>query len=317
MAEIVIGGTVIEPGQRQRIELPAARLYTQNQMNLPVEVLNGAKDGPSLWLSAAIHGDEINGVEIIDRVLEKLDVRKLHGSLVAVPVLNVFGFIQQQRYMPDRRDLNRCFPGSANGSLASRLAHLFMNQIVANSTHGIDLHTASNHRTNLPQIRANLKHGPTRQMAEAFGAPVMIQVDAPRGSLRHAVAKKNLPVLTYEAGEPLRFNSDAINIGVKGVLRVMAALGIRKVKTPKSGSRPSIEVTKTTWVRARRSGILRLGVKMAESVVRGQVLGELHDVFGDHKARLRSPCDGLVIGHTHNPLVSQGDAIIHVAAETR
>ncbi len=307
-----IANTVISPGQRKRIELPVARLPTQTQINLPVEVINGTKAGPRLWLSAAIHGDELNGLEIIQRVLDKIDVRRLRGELVAAPIVNVFGFINRTRYLPDGRDLNRSFPGSAKGSLAARLANLFMAQIVGRCTHGVDLHTAGGDRTNLPQVRANLADPETRRIAEAFAAPLMIQGESPPGSLRHVVAKMNVPIIVYEAGEPSRFNSDAIDLGVKGVLNVLRELGM--VRSKKSARRrQSMESADRTWIRAKRSGILRLNVKLGHWVSKGQTIGVIRDAFGDEKSIIKSPDDGIVIGHTNHPLVNAGDALIHLA----
>lgn len=309
-----IGGVTIRPGERRRIDLPVARLPTQTQMTLPVEVVNGRRPGPRLWLSAAIHGDELNGLDIIHRVLERIDPRTLRGELVAAPIVNVFGFIQQDRYLPDRRDLNRSFPGSRQGSLASRLAHLFMAEIVGHCTHGIDLHTASQHRTNLPQTRGDLSDPETRRLAEAFAAPIMIHGESPRGSLRETVARQGVPIIVYEAGEPHRFNPEAIDIGVKGVLRVMAELGMRRGSGQRQRRR-SVEATQRTWVRARRGGLFRLQVKLGRWVTEGQALGVIRDAFGQDRSEVLSPCDGLVIGHTHNPLVNQGDAIVHLTRE--
>ncbi|QNN23462.1 succinylglutamate desuccinylase/aspartoacylase family protein [Planctomycetales bacterium ZRK34] len=314
MSDVTIADIIVGNGQRQRIDLPVARLPTQTQMTLPIEVVNGRREGPRLWLSAALHGDELNGVEIIQRVLDKLNPRTLRGELVAIPIVNIFGFINQQRYLPDGRDLNRCFPGSASGSLASRLAHLFMTQIVAHCSHGIDLHTGGAHRTNLPQVRCDLDDPEARRMAEAFAAPIMIHGESPAGSLRSAVAKRGKPILVYEAGESHRFNSDAINVGVKGVLRVMGDLGM--IKQPDGGRRrQSMEASNRTWIRARRSGILRLQVKLGRSVTEGQPLGVIRDAFGDDKYTLTSPGSGLVIGLTNCPLVHEGDGIIHLALD--
>ena len=301
----------VEPGTRKRIDLPVARLYTQTQLSLPVEVINGVKPGPRIWLSAAIHGDELNGMEIIHRVVQKLDPGKLRGEVIAAPIVNVFGFIHQTRYLPDRRDLNRAFPGSKRGSLTSRLAYLFMNEVVGRCTHGIDLHTASNHRTNLAQVRGDLRDTETMRMARAFAAPILIQGDAPKGSLRESVAKRGVPIITYEAGEPHRFNNDAIDLGVKGVLRVMADLGMRG--KPSATNRSSMEAGDRTWVRARRSGILRLQTGLGRWVSKGDRIAVIHDAFGDHERVHLAPTDGLVIGHTNHPLVNQGDAIIHLA----
>jgi predicted deacylase len=305
-----IGDTKVEPGTRARLELFVARLPTQTPLNLPVEIVNGSKPGPALWLSAAIHGDELNGVEIIHRVLERVEPTSLEGVLVAVPVVNVFGFIHQERYLPDRRDLNRHFPGSSRGSLASQLAHLFMTEIVERCTHGIDLHTGSLDRINLPQVRCDLENPTTRRCAEAFGAPIMIHGEAPKKSLRQAAAKLGKCVLVYEAGEPQRFNAEAVDIGVEGVLRVMAQLGM--LSRPQR-QRTSMQASRRTWVRAPRSGILRLRVGLGDWVEKNQTLGTLRDIFGEDATRIRSPAAGLVIGHAGNPLVNRGDAVVHLA----
>lgn len=307
-----IAGDRAIPGQRQRIDIPVARLATQTMLSLPVTVLNGLAAGPKLWLSAAIHGDELNGVEIIRQVLQQVQCDRLRGTLIAVPIVNVFGFIDQSRYLPDRRDLNRCFPGSATGSLASRLAHLFMREIVSRSTHGIDLHTASDNRINLPQIRANLDDEETYRCAKAFGAPAIIHASTRDGSLRQAAAKQNIPILLYEAGEALRFNPEAVRVGVEGILRVMDCLGMYDAPSFPA-SDPAVEVRKSKWVRASRSGILRVAVELGERVERRQVLGTIADAFGDRSVSVRASTRGLIIGCTHNPLVNQGDGIFHLA----
>ncbi len=309
---IEIAAQTISPGKRHRLELPVARLPTQTLLSLPVTVVNGTEPGPRLWLSAAIHGDEINGVEIIRQVLQQIDPEKLCGTLIAVPIVNVFGFIEQSRYLPDRRDLNRSFPGSATGSLAARLAHLFMTEIVTHSTHGIDLHTAAVHRTNLPQVRANLEDEETYRCAQAFGPPVIIHSTTRDGSLRQAATTRGIPILLYEAGEALRFDRQAIEMGVEGILRVMAVLGMYSLPF----SLPAVtcvEVAQTKWVRASRSGILRLEVSLGEKVDKKQQLGIISDAFGKTNVKVRSSFRGLVIGHTQNPLVNQGDAIVHLA----
>lgn len=309
---IKIGGEKIGPGQQRRLDLPVARLHTQTLMSLPITVINGMEIGPKLWLSAAIHGDELNGVEIIRKVVEKVNPLQLCGTLIAVPIVNVFGLIEQSRYLPDRRDLNRSFPGSKTGSLASRLAHLFMTEIVSQSTHGIDLHTAAIHRINLPQIRANLEDGQTYRFAKTFGAPLMIHATTRDGSLRQAASKRGIPTLLYEAGEALRFDAEAIRIGVEGIMRVMSYLGMYFF--PLSSSKlNSIEVAQTKWVRASRGGILRLQIKLGEQVEKKQILGIIADAFGDRNTKILAPVDGIVISYTQNPLVNQGDGIVHVA----
>jgi hypothetical protein len=229
-----IAGKKIAEGQRRSLNIPVARLYTHTEMTMPVHVLRGKKDGPCLFVCAAIHGDEIIGVEIIRRLLKLKILQRLRGTLIAVPVVNVYGFINHTRYLPDRRDLNRFFPGSTKGSLTSRLANIFMEEIVANSTHGIDLHAGSHHRINLPHIRACLDNPETEKLAAAFGSPVILNSNLRDGSLRQAGVEAGIPMLLYEAGEALRFDEFGIRVGVKGVLAVMRSLGMltsRSVKT--------------------------------------------------------------------------------------
>ncbi|MBO9999538.1 MAG: succinylglutamate desuccinylase/aspartoacylase family protein [Cyanobacteria bacterium SID2] len=309
---IEIGGTVVSPSSRCHIEIPVARLVTQTPISLPVTVINGCESGPVLWLSAAIHGDEINGVEIVRRTLEFIVPEQLKGTVIAVPIVNVFGFLEQSRYLPDRRDLNRSFPGSPRGSLASRLANLFMQEVVRKSTHGIDLHTASDRRTNLPQLRANLDDPETYRCAAAFGAPVIVHSTIRDGSLRQAATQQGIPVLLYEAGEALRFDREAIVVGVNGILRVMGVLGMYEIALSPPSIAP-VKVRKTQWIRSPRGGILLLDVELGQEVRRKQKLGLIVDAFGNVAAKVVSPCDGIAIGMTRNPLVNQGDGIVHLA----
>lgn len=310
---IEIAGEKILAGQRRRLEIPVARLPTQTLLSLPVTVINGIETGPRLWLSAAIHGDELNGVEIIRQVLEQIQPQFLSGTLIAVPIVNVFGLIEQSRYLPDRRDLNRSFPGSAKGSLAARLAHLFMTEIVAYSTHGIDLHTAGVPRINLPQIRANLEDAETYRCAKAFGAPIMIHSSTRDGSLRQAATQLGIPVLLYEGGEALRFDAEAIKVGVEGIIRVMSDLEMYQFPSVPIIPIKTAEVKQSKWIRASRSGIFRLEVSLGEQVENKQLLGIISDAFGETRTKVRATAKGIVICHTQNPLVNQGDAIIHLA----
>ncbi len=310
MNVLEIGSQVILPGTTQRLRLPAALLPTQDQLELPLTVINANAQGPRVWLSAAVHGDELNGVEVIRRVLIALKGKLERGVIIAVPIVNVFGFIHQSRYLPDRRDLNRSFPGSRSGSLAGRLAHLFMSEVVAKSTHGIDLHTASNERTNLPQIRGNLQDPETLRIACAFGAPAMLHSSERDGSLRAAATKRNIPVILYEAGEPQRFNEDAIRVGVRGCLNVLEELGMLSNAAPERHE--SVRLEKSQWIRARSGGLLRLSVGIGDRVEARQPIGVISDPFGDTDAPLKAPFKGLVIGATLNPVVYGGDGLVHI-----
>ncbi|MBU0680326.1 MAG: succinylglutamate desuccinylase/aspartoacylase family protein [Proteobacteria bacterium] len=286
-------------------------------MTLPVHVVHGKKDGPVLFISAAIHGDEINGVEIVRRLLKLKLLKELKGTLIAIPIVNVFGFINQSRYLPDRRDLNRSFPGSYTGSLASHLARLFMDEIVAKCTHGIDLHSGSSHRTNLPQIRATLDNPEVERLAIAFGAPVIVNARLRDSSLREAVIDRGIPMLLFEGGESLRFNEHPINIGLKGIVSVMRNLGMLPKKPRKKAPQPVI-VKATHWVRANKSGIIHSAVPLGSLVKKNQVMACIIDPIGDNEEKLLAPFEGIIIGSLKLPLVHKGDAIFHLAsAESR
>ncbi len=308
-----LAGSKINPGQQATIHIPVARLYTHTQMTMPVHVIHGNKEGPRMFVSAAIHGDEIIGTEIIRRLMKLKKINKLRGTLIAVPVVNVYGFLQQSRYSPDRRDLNRFFPGSEKGSLTSQLADIFIDEIVNNSTHGIDLHAGSNHRTNLPQIRADIDNPETLRLAEAFGVPVIINASIRDGSLRQAVAEKGIPFLLYEAGEALRFDEVAIRAGTRGIISVMEIIGmLRPSRARKKAIEPLI-ADATTWIRAPASGILHMDVPLGAKVGKNKKIGEIADPFGSHEVAIESPVSGMVIGRLNLPLVHQGDAVIHIA----
>jgi predicted deacylase len=315
---LVIGGQSVPPGTRARIEIPFARRVTGAQVSLPVEVVNGRKPGPRLFICAAVHGDEINGVEIIRRVLRRRLVKQLQGALIAVPVVNLFGFAGLSRYLPDRRDLNRSFPGSSKGSLAARLAHTFLTEIVANSTHGIDLHTGAVHRANLPQVRACLDDEGTGALAAAFGVPVVLNANMRDGSLRQEVYERGIPMLLYEGGEALRFDEGVIRAGVRGVLSVMTALGMVPPRGRRTGRPAEPFIARSSyWVRAPESGILRSRAPLGAAVEPGHQLGVIADPLGTEEVPVAARHAGIVIGRTELPLVNEGDALFHVATFDR
>jgi hypothetical protein len=308
-----INGRTIKPGQQATVNIPVARLHTHTEMTMPVHVVRGKKEGPVLFVCAAIHGDEILGVEIIRRLINSKRLGRMRGALIAVPVVNVFGFIDHSRYLPDRRDLNHFFPGSETGSLASRLANIFMQEVVERSTHGIDLHTGSHHRGNLPQIRARLDEPHTRELAEAFGAPVIIDANVRDGSLRQAVMEKGIPMLLYEAGEALRFDEVAIRTGIKGILSVMRQIGMLPPTGAARAKKKPLVARSTIWIRAPRSGILRTRAALGSSTSRNGLLGIISDPFGGNEEKVHAPVSGIVIGNSNLPLVHEGDAIFHIA----
>ncbi|MDT8367798.1 MAG: succinylglutamate desuccinylase/aspartoacylase family protein [Longimicrobiales bacterium] len=308
---IEVGGSEIEPGQRQRIEIRVARFVTGEWVSLPVEVIHGAQPGPVVWMSGAIHGDELDGVEIARVVSAGLSPAELRGTVFSIPIVNIFGFIQASRYLPDRRDLNRSFPGSAEGSMAGRLAWLFTTEIVDRSDWGIDLHCGSGERENLPQIRCDLTDPETRAVAEAFSPALLIDNKGPEGSLRRVALERGARVLVYEGGEAGRFTPASIRSGIDGTLRMLHTLGMID-EAPPAAAAPR-KVSSTHWVRASRSGIIRLDVELGDEVRKGRKIGEITEILGGGQKVVRASNTGMVMGRRVSPLVYQGEALVHIA----
>jgi predicted deacylase len=280
---------------------------------MPVHVVRGKRDGPRLFVCAAIHGDELNGVEIIRRLMTQSSLKRIRGTLIAIPIVNVYGVIHHSRYLPDRRDLNRTFPGSEKGSLASRLAHLLMSEVIGNATHAIDLHTGALHRSNVPQIRADLDAEETRELAHAFGAPVVINSKLRDGSLRQAACDLGIPIMIYEAGEALRFDEVSIRAGLRGINNVMRVLGMLPATRIHRPAKKPFIAQSSTWVRAPISGLLLNNTALGGIVQQGDSLGVVADPFGQKQTEITATASGVVIGRTHLPLVNEGDAVIHIA----
>jgi len=311
-AAFEIGSTAIQPGTRQTVNLHMSLLSDHTPMDMPIHVIHGKRDGPRMFISAAIHGDELNGVEIIRRILKTPRVNKLRGTLIAVPIVNVFGFLAHSRYLPDRRDLNRSFPGSEKGSLTSQLAYLFMKEVVLRCTHGIDLHTGAIHRSNLPQIRADLTDPMMEQLAKTFSAPLVLHSNLRDGSLRRAATDKQIPTMLYEAGEALRFDELAIRLGVRGIIRVMQTLGMFGKLAPFKKNN-SVVSQSSYWVRAPTGGIFQSLLHLGAKIKKGEVVGMITDPMGSSEMLVEAEEPGILIGRTSLPVVNQGDALFHIA----
>ncbi|HHF7346347.1 TPA: succinylglutamate desuccinylase/aspartoacylase family protein [Legionella feeleii] len=313
---IVIANESIKAGQSRCVKLSLSMLYSSTPIEVPVYVFHGKKDGPVLFVTAAIHGDEINGVEIIRRLHHSPLLKRIRGTLLTIPVVNVYGFILHSRYLPDRRDLNRQFPGREQGSMASKLANLLMTEIVEHSTHGIDLHTGAIHRSNYPQTRYSHQCAQSAALANAFAAPVMVPSNMRDGSLRHATDNLDIPMIIYEAGEALRFDELSIKLGVRGILKVMTYLEMLSPsqRRPLARTQPEVAVAKSTfWVRAAESGMVIESKLLGTKIHKDELLCLIVDPLGTNKVKICSPCDGLVIGKTNIPLVNEGDALFHLA----
>lgn len=309
---LIIDGQEIKKGENKNIDIELPSLYN-TPSKLRVNVIRGKKNGPTVFVSAAIHGDEINGIEIIRRLKKVNILKRLRGTLILVPVVNVYGLMTLSRYLPDRRDLNRSFPGNETGSLAARIAKIFFDEIVLKSDLGIDLHTGAIHRSNLPQVRTDIKNEFAYTLAKAFEAPVVLHSALRDGSLRSIAMDNETPILLYEAGEALRFDETSIRIGVKGIINVLRKMEMLAKSTKKSKTIIPVIARKSSWTRATQSGLLRSVKSLGDTVNKGDVIAYINEPLEDEGDSVVAPFDGIIIGRSEIPLVQEGDAIFHIA----
>lgn len=310
---LTIGEHVLRPGDEAQIHLPLPDLYN-TPASLALHVKHGKKSGPTVFISACIHGNEINGIEIIRRLHGLNLLKRLRGTLILAPVVNPYGFNTLTRYLPDRRDLNRCFPGSSTGSLASRVAQVFFDEVVKKSDFGIDLHTAALHRSNLPQTRVAFEDEKLLEIAKAFGAPVILNAPYREGSLRLSAHKVGIPVLLYEAGEALRVDENCVKIGVNGIINVLKHLGMLSSSSTKRKLKTPLLTQTSNWVRAGASGIMRSLKGLGDTVSQGEIMAYIDTPLLGNSGIIHAPHNGVIIGCTEIPLVQEGDALFHVAA---
>ena len=304
-------GTRVAPGTTAEIRLKVSELYTADPISIPVTVVRGRRRGPTLFVVATIHGDELNGVGIIRGLLNDQPLDDLAGTLIAVPVANVPAFLNLSRRLPDRRDLNRAFPGSTGGSLTSRLAHTLFREVVSRSDFGIDLHTAGGERSNYPQVRVDLSDPRSAELARAFGGPLVVEGKGPDRSLRRVAVAAGVPTIVYEAGSARRLERPFIEVGIAGVLNTLRHLRM----LPGEPAPPPLQVTvrKSRWLRARAGGILDLRAELGQPLRRGHEISINANPFGRERSVLRAPYAGVVLGATRLPVVHPGDAICHLA----
>lgn len=303
---------IIPPGTYQRLSWSATELFEGVPVATPVLVVNGRNSGPTLCLTAAVHGDELNGVEVVRRVMHNIDPAKLSGAVIGVPIVNLQSFRRSSRYLPDRRDLNRYFPGNPHGSAASRIAYAFFNDIVSHCDALVDLHTGSFERTNLPQLRADLTDANVRTLTLGFGATVVLHSKPAKGTLRAAATKAGIPAVTFEAGGPLVLELDEVKHVVKGIEELLHTLGMVK-RTHFWGGHPEPIYYRSTWVRANSGGILLADVTLGSTVKQGELLGTIIDPINNASSGLFAPYSGRIIGMARNQVVMPGFAAFHVA----
>ena len=307
---MLLNGLVIKPGEDVQTRLVISRLPSGTVIDIPVHVFRAQQPGPTVLLLAGMHGDEVNGIETIRRLLWRNLLRPLRGSIIAIPILNIYGFLNFSREVPDGKDVNRSFPGNPRGSLASRVAHRFMREIMPLIDYGIDFHTGGAARANMPQIRCQLHEDPeTDALAAAFAAPFTLNASLRPGSLREAAMQQGRRIIVYETGESLRLDEAGIELATAGTFRVLHHLGMVAEATPAA---PGVVCLRSTWLRARYAGLFRSFVRNGDYIEKGQVYGSVADPYGETAVRLESPVAGYIIGVNHMPVVNQGDALVHV-----
>ncbi|MGI9270955.1 MAG: succinylglutamate desuccinylase/aspartoacylase family protein [Woeseiaceae bacterium] len=307
-------GETVMPGTTQRLSWSATELFEGVPVSTPVLVLNGAHPGPTLCMTAAVHGDELNGIEMVRRVMHDLEPDKVSGSIIGIPIVNVQGFRRGSRYLPDRRDLNRYFPGNPNGSAAARIAHSFFTNVIATCDALIDLHTGSNERANLPQIRADLRNPDIVTLTQGFGSMVILHSTPTVGTLRYAATTAGIPTVTLEAGGPSQLELNEVRHGVKGIETLVNSLGM--IKKRNRWGDPEPVYYRSSWVRADNGGILLADVSLGSTVRKGDLLGTITDPMSNARSELLSPYSGRIIGMARNQVVMPGFAAFHVGIET-
>ncbi|MEM8509131.1 MAG: succinylglutamate desuccinylase/aspartoacylase family protein [Bacteroidota bacterium] len=306
---ITINGAVVPPGKSKLLRIEIARLPTGTLIDIPVHVFNAKRPGPIVLLQAGLHGDEINGVETLRRMLEHNDFDIIKGTVMVVPILNIFGFIHFSRDVPDGKDVNRSFPGSKTGSLASRIAYHYTQQILPQIDFGIDLHTGGAQRHNFPQVRYTEDDPQSRKLAQRFAAPFLFSSNLIRGSFRKTAHRMGKSIIVYEAGESMRFNEKAIQMGREGIRKVLVGFGMLENKIKPS---TTIHLTSRKWVRASKAGMFIPEVKNGSVIRKGQQLGSIVDTYARKNKSIKAPFDGYVFCINHQAVVNQGDALFHI-----
>lgn len=316
--DIELFGEIIPPGASRELNLSFAKLHTNTPIDVPIFVERSPYAGPTVLFTAGIHGDEVNGIEIVRQLVSKGINKPKAGTTICIPIINIFGFIQKVREFPDGRDLNRSFPGSKSGSMAARVAHKLMNQIIPHVDYCLDFHTGGSSRFNAPHIRIEKGDAELTAMAEVFNAPFILESKNLKKSFRNACRSKGVPMLLFEGGKSNSIDSVVSNTGVNGSKRVLAHLGMLrskfKVTSPKKSS---VTITKSSWVRAQASGMFKSAVKVGSHVRRRDVIGHITDPYGKVHYWIKAGYDGYIFNVNEAPLVYQGDALFHISTAIR
>ncbi len=306
--------TDVAPGERRLLWLNITESYAALPVRAPIHVVRGTANGPTLCLFGGVHGDEVNGIEIVRRIIEDTESGALRGTLIGAPIVNVPAFRLGSRYLPDRRDLNRHFPGDPSGSSASRIANVVFQQIVRRCSHLVDYHTGSLRRSNIPQVRGDGSNKTVRSMMQAFDV-VGIDTQGRKGTLRRAAMEAGIPAVLFEAGQPNLFDQDYVQAGVDGTLRLMRAL--RMIDDAPPATARALLYRDSVWVRADSGGILLRAVEAGATVEKGNLLGTVHDPVEGRRSEIVAPVTGQIIGHALDQVVMPGFSAFHIAFNPR
>ena len=311
--DIIIGKEVVAPGEEKLLKISIDRLPTGTLIDIPIYVFNSKKPGPTILVQAGLHGDEINGIEIVRRMLQQKRLKVKKGALIAVPILNIFGFIHFSRDVPDGKDVNRSFPGTKSGSMASRIAYHYTSEILQQIDCGIDLHTGGAQRHNYPQVRYTDEDQNSKQLATVFNAPITFPSRLIRGSFRNAAFRMQIPTIVFEAGESMRFDDYGIIQGMQGILNVLDHFEMAAKKDPLiAKKKKTIFLTERKWLRAPTAGMFIPEVINGNRIKKGQELGLITDTYAKNRKKIKAPFDGHIICINHQAVVNQGDALFHV-----
>jgi predicted deacylase len=311
--DVIIGGQTVSPGEDKLLKISIDRLPTGTLIDIPVYVYNAKKPGPTILIQGGLHGDEINGIEIVRRMLAEKSFRVNKGAVIAVPILNIFGFIHYSRDVPDGKDVNRSFPGTKTGSMASRMAYHYVTEIMHQIDFGIDLHTGGGQRHNFPQIRYTAEDKKSARLAEVFNAPISFASKLIKGSFRNAAFLMNKPTVVYEAGESMRFDDYAIKEGIQGVLNILKHFEMISNSDFKYVERnKTIHIAARKWLRAPTAGMFIPKVVNGSEITKGQILGIITDTFGKRTKQIKAPFDGYIFCVNQQAVINQGEALFHV-----
>ena len=310
---IIVGGKTVAPGEEKLLKISIDRLPTGTLIDIPVYVFNAKKKGPTLLIQAGLHGDEVNGVEIVRRMLAENRFTVNAGAVIAVPILNIFGFIHFSRDVPDGKDVNRSFPGTKSGSMASRIAYHYVAEIMHQIDYGIDLHTGGGQHHNFPQIRYTAEDPKSKELAEIFNAPFSFSSGLIKGSFRSITCRKGISTLVFEAGESMRFDEYSIWKGMQGILNVLKHFEMISEIEPKYVERnKTIHLNQRKWLRAPTAGMFIPEITNGSVIKKGQTLGMVNDTYAKNSKKIRAPFDGYVFCINHQAVVNQGEALFHV-----